>query len=172
MSAPLTPLPMPKSPHPAAAAAPLSAKMGIHRSSGLPKDRVQWTVRRWQVMDRAKGLCEHCGTAKGVHVRHLRFAAVVGHEHPSWLKLVCLACNRQLNDEFGRPRPPKRRKPAAQLAVHGQSPTVQQHRQRDAKAIADARLRRVCAHCGGTYPRAQHFAVCVRYELHRPQTNP
>lgn len=146
-----------------------TVKVGVHRATGLPKDRVAWTVRRWQVMDRAKGVCEQCGKAPGVYVRHLRFATVVGHEDPSWLKLVCLDCQWELNRMHGRPRPPKRRKTPEQIAAHGQIPALQRDRKREAKAVADAKARKVCAYCGGLYPRAKHYAICVRHGLDKPK---
>jgi hypothetical protein len=165
-------------------------RYGTHKATGLPRDRVAWTVRRWEVTDRAKGQCEVCRSRRGVHVRHLRFAPVVGHEEPAWLQLVCLDCQWELNEQHGRPQPTERFRRAAVEAARqamnaalladprGQSPR-QRPGQRPGqsrkpagtrqteRAAADARTREVCAHCGGTWTKAKHRAICVKHGLDR-----
>jgi hypothetical protein len=165
---------------------PETVRYGTHKATGLPLDRVAWTVRRWEVTDRAKGRCEVCQAARGVHVRHLRFAPVVGQEDPTWLQLVCLDCQWDLNQQHGRPQPTERFRRAAVEAARqamdaalladprGQSPRPSRKAAADRRAeraVADARSRHVCAHCGGTWTKAKHRAICVKHGLDKPKAS-
>lgn len=160
-----------------------TVRYGTHKATGLPLDRAAWTARRHEVTARAGGQCEVCQTARGVHLRHLRFAPVVGHEEPAWLQLVCLECQWDLNEQQGRPQPTERFRRAAVEAARqamaaalladpaGQPAHNSRRTPRDRQAeqaAAVARTRHLCRHCGGTWSKARHRAICVKHGLDRP----
>lgn len=118
----------------------------------MAKDRPAWQAKRREVIARAAGRCERCRIRRGVHVHHLRYAAVIGHEPLDWLQLLCLDCH-------GREHP------------HHEFVPVEEQRRRHAQRMARQRQTQTghggCAYCGGTYPKDRHRAICVRFGLDR-----
>jgi hypothetical protein len=108
-----------------------------------------WAEKKRLVWQRAHGICEKCQIAKGAHVHHLRYAQRRGHEKLEWLQLVCLKCHGEYHPHH------------TFLTLAQQAQRAEARRQR-AKARAN-----VCRHCGGTYPKAKHKAICVAFGLDR-----
>ena len=124
-----------------------------------PKDRDAWEVQRRLVLDRAKGQCERCRQRKGEHVHHLKYSDVIGHEPLDWLQLVCLRCHGEYHPRHTF------RSMAEQRRIAAERRKVQAY-------TAGKQKTTPCAHCGGTYPKAQHKAICVRFGLHRKGATP
>lgn len=108
-----------------------------------------WRAKRLEVIARAGGICEKCKERRGVHVHHFFYGnRQRGTEPLDWLQLVCLKCHGDYhpNHTF--------RTVAEQKALK-----ARRERNRKRKGLA-------CRHCGGTYTKAQHRAICVRFNLH------
>ena len=52
----------------------------------------EWRAMREMVMQRAGGICEHCGK-DAEHVHHVRYPKVYAEDHPDNLIAVCAACH-------------------------------------------------------------------------------
>jgi ribosomal protein S14 len=70
-----------------------------------------------------------------------------------WLQLVCLSCHGEYHPHHTFLTVPQQKARAAEKKAD-----------RAAKAKRDAKR---CKHCGDTYPKAKHNAICVRFGLHR-----
>lgn len=57
----------------------------------------EWHHRRRRVLDRCRGICEGCGTARAVHVHHLTYARA-GREMLFDLVGVCADCHETIHD--------------------------------------------------------------------------
>jgi hypothetical protein len=122
--------------------------------AGLPMDRPAWILKRQEVILRANGRCERCRMRRGQHVHHLRYAKVIGHEPLEWLQLVCLDCHGHYHPNM------------TFLPLHEQRAKAAQRRK--ARQASKAQAAR-CAHCGDTWPKAKHRAVCVKHGLDKPK---
>jgi len=112
-----------------------------------------WQEKKKAVWKRAGGVCEKCKARKGAHVHHLRYAQRRGWEEMEWLQLVCLPCHGEYHPHhtFLTPAQQKAR-------------VLEKKADKAAKAKRDAAK---CQHCGDTYPKSKHKAICVRFGLHR-----
>ena len=128
----------------------------------MPKDREAWAVQRRLVIDRARGQCERCKMRRGHHVHHLRYAKVIGHEPLEWLLFVCLECHGHFHPHHTFLSIPDQRR-RAEI----------NRRERERKQRMGKRRRTPpCAHCGGTYPKVKHQAICVKHGLDKPGAIP
>lgn len=115
-----------------------------------------WDAKRQQVLQRAKGLCERCRQVKAEHVHHLRYFTPRDHRHQaeeplSWLQALCVPCHNDQHPGF-RMRSNQHRKDrkAARAQRQAAKPNTRQAG---------------CAHCGGTYTRKRHAAICLKHGL-------
>ena len=69
-----------------------AAQAGVNYESYLQSE--QWRAIRDRVVTRAAGLCEGCGTARGVDVHHTTYAHL-GYEFLFELLLLCRECHRR-----------------------------------------------------------------------------
>lgn len=87
---------------------------------------------------------------RGHHVHHIRYADVIGHEPLDWLQLLCLECHGDAHPRYT----------FHPLKVQRDIAAARAKRQREAQVG-----HRGCAHCGGSYPKARHRAICLRFGL-------
>lgn len=107
-------------------------------------DRPQWAAKKRAVRQRSGGLCERCCEKPARHVHHLIYSPKgIGHEPLEWLQHVCLDCHSFYH-------------PDRRFLTNDET----KHRQRE-KERGEA----ACRHCGGTWPIAKHFRICVRHGL-------
>ena len=95
-------------------------------------------------------------------MHHLRYAKVIGHEPLEWLLFVCLECHGHFHPHHTFLSIPDQRR-RAEI----------NRRERERKQRMGKRRRTPpCAHCGGTYPKAKHQAICVKHGLDKPGAIP
>lgn len=104
-----------------------------------------------QVFARAKGMCEDCSLFPGRVYRGIRAAIYVKHPDAKAVRLLCENC-------------------AVKDVAHAQA-VAQDQRAARGKARRAAKVydnpHLGCAFCGGTFPKAKHEAVCVKFGVHK-----
>lgn len=110
-----------------------------------------WQEKKAAVWKRAGGVCEKCKERRGAHVHHLRYAQRRGWEQMDWLQLVCLPCHGEYHPHH------------TFLTLAEQKVRTQEKKAtRAAKAKRESKR---CKHCGDTYPKHKHRAICIKFGL-------
>ncbi len=113
------------------------------------KGNAAWEALRAKVAARSGGVCERCEVRRAVHVHHLVYGGRRRGEEPlHWLQHVCLQCHSHYH-------------PKHTFRTVAQQKAIAARRKRESVRLQKP----VCAHCGNTWSRAKHNAICVKYEL-------